>query len=148
MHSQKNYNIYTFESASEKNKRFRSIVVTQFISFSYNMLSFYVNKEKIKDLMIYLGKYYDIEEGQMEEIFKNLEEYSYINESKVKENFNQGESERISSENNNYLSLSQESSVSDPNAKSTENQNKIETNGSNNLKIKHNEDAKTYKSNK
>ena len=82
MHSQKNYNIYTFESSVQKNKRIKSIVVTQLISFSYNMLSFNVSKEKVKDLILSFSKYYEIEEVSVQEIIKNLEEYSYLNEKK------------------------------------------------------------------
>jgi hypothetical protein len=84
MHNQKNYNIYTFESQDEKSKRFKSIVVTQLISFSYNMLSFNINKEKVKDVIQNFIKYFEIEETKGEEIVKNLEEYSCITENKVK----------------------------------------------------------------
>jgi len=82
MHSQKNYNIYTFESSSEKFRRIKSIVVTQLISFSYNMLSFNVSKDKVKEVILFFCKYYEIEEENKQEVIKNLEEYSFLNEKK------------------------------------------------------------------
>ena len=85
MHSQKNYNIYTFESAKEKLRRGKTIVVTQLISFSYNMLSYDINKKRVEDVILYFSKYYEIEEENIGNIIKNLEEYSFLNKKKEKD---------------------------------------------------------------
>lgn len=84
MHNQKNYNIYTFESPDDKSGRIKNIVVTQLISFTYNMLSFGVSKGHIKDLILNFSKYYDLDDIKVEEIFKNLEDYSLIYDNKNK----------------------------------------------------------------
>jgi hypothetical protein len=53
------------------------------------MLSFEVPKEKVKEIILHFSKYYDIEENQIDEIIKNLEEYSNINQ-KLKDNDSSG----------------------------------------------------------
>ena len=88
MHNQKNYNIYTFETSEEKIKRIKGIVITQLTSFTYNMLSFEFPNDKVKDIVINFGKYYGLDNQKIEEILKSLEEYSQINENKIKVDFN------------------------------------------------------------
>lgn len=77
MHNQKNYNIYTFESGEEKTKRVKSIVANQLLAFTYNMMSFEVEKAKIKDLMLTFANSYALEDEKIEEILKSLEDYKY-----------------------------------------------------------------------
>lgn len=80
MHNQKNYNLYTFESQEEKSKRLKSIIVSQLNSFSYNMISFNLNKKKAQEIIAYFGKYFDIENSKIDEINSNLEEFSFMTE--------------------------------------------------------------------
>lgn len=118
MHNQKNYNIYTFESPEEKNKRIKNIVSTQLISFSYNLLSFNVSKEKIKELVYSFVKYYDISDDKTEEIIKNIEDYCYLNENITKEEKNNYELK----EKDNDLSVSTNCKVSDKLEESSDNE--------------------------
>jgi len=80
LHNQKNYNLYTFESQEEKSKRLKSIIVSQLNSFSYNMISFNLNKKKAQEIIAYFGKYFDIENSKIDEINSNLEEFSFMTE--------------------------------------------------------------------
>jgi hypothetical protein len=89
MHSQKNYNIYSFETQKEKLKRFKQTVSTQLVSFCYNMLSFEVNKSKVQDVIFTFCNYYELEVESIEKIKLTLEEYSSINSNKVKEELKQ-----------------------------------------------------------
>lgn len=89
MHSQKNYNIYTFESSKDKTKRLKTTVVNQLISFSYNMLSFDMNKERVKDIILYFAKYFDIDEESRNGVIKNLEEFNLMNQNKIKDDENE-----------------------------------------------------------
>ena len=88
MHNQKNYNLYTFESQEEKSKRLKSIIVSQLNSFSYNMISFNLNKTKAQEIIVYLGTYFDIENSKIEEINNNVEEFSSMTENNSSEEIN------------------------------------------------------------
>ena len=82
LHSQKNYNIYTFESSSDKLKRIKATVVTQLISFSYSMLSFKISRERLKEIIVHFSNYYEIEENNILEILKTVEDYCLIQHKK------------------------------------------------------------------
>jgi hypothetical protein len=82
LHSQKNYNIYTFESSSDKLKRIKATVVTQLISFSYSMLSFKISRERLKEIIVHFSNYYEIEENNIQEILKTVEDYCLIQHKK------------------------------------------------------------------
>jgi len=83
LHNQKNYNMYTSETNEEKCLRIKNTALSQLNSFIYNMLSFEIRKDKIRDLVINFCRYHQIGEDQMASIFKNIEDYQYIAEIKV-----------------------------------------------------------------
>ena len=84
MLNQQNYNIYSFENPAEKQKRIQNIVHGQLISFIYNLLSFDISKERVKELVEKFVDYYQLSEDQLKNLFKNIEEYMTIVESTMK----------------------------------------------------------------
>ncbi len=77
--------MFTFESNEEKQKRVKSIIVSQLVSYSYNMISFNLIKVKVIEVIEYFSIYHDLDETKTEEIKKNFEEFSIIMEDKNKE---------------------------------------------------------------
>jgi hypothetical protein len=78
MLNQQNYNIYTFESFSDKQKRIQSIVQSQLISFIYNMLSFEISKNKVKEIIERFADYYTLTEEILKNLYKNIDDYLNI----------------------------------------------------------------------
>lgn len=78
MLNQQNYNIYTFESSSDKQKRIQSIVQSQLISFIYNMLSFEISKNKVKEIIERFADYYTLSEEILKNLYKNIDDYLNI----------------------------------------------------------------------
>lgn len=78
MLNQQNYNIYTFESSSDKQKRIQSIVQSQLISYIYNMLSFEISKNKVKEIIERFADYYTLSEEILKTLYKNIDDYLNI----------------------------------------------------------------------
>ena len=53
------------------------------------MLSFDMNKERVKDIILYFAKYFDIDEESRNGVIKNLEEFNLMNQNKIKDDENE-----------------------------------------------------------
>jgi hypothetical protein len=82
MHHQKNYNLYSFESKEEKEKRMLNTILSQLGSFIYNMISFGMPSSDVQLLIEDFIKYYDIDKDNSEQLLKSLEEFNHISKSK------------------------------------------------------------------
>ncbi len=118
LHSQKNYNIYTFETSIDKIKRIKATVLTQLMSFSYSMISFKFRKERLKDIIIQFSNYYEIEENSLQEILKNVEDYCLLHDKSAVievEDKKQDNLVKIESDDLNQASIEQQSKLVESN---------------------------------
>jgi hypothetical protein len=84
IHNQRAYNLYHAESQSEKQMRIQSIGFGQLLSFAFNMLSFEISKEKVKDAITNFCVVYKIPEELSGQIIKSIEEYTTTLDQQVK----------------------------------------------------------------
>jgi hypothetical protein len=84
IHNHRAMNNYHNESHAEKQMRIQSIGFGQLISFSFNMLSFAISKEKVKDVIKNFSKIYKIPEEMSTQILKSVDEYSDSIDQQVK----------------------------------------------------------------
>jgi len=119
LHNQKNYNMYTSESNDEKTLRIKNTAFSQLNSFIYNMLSFEIRKDRIRDLVMNFSKYHSINEEGTQQIFKNIEDYQYISENKINKNPVQS----ISSEDKVQFSFDEDPTKINSNSTSTTDKN-------------------------
>lgn len=81
---QKNYNIYNQESPDDKQIRIQSIAFGQLLSFTFNMLSFEIPKERVRDTINSFCKSFKIPEEQSSQILKSVDEYTSTIDEQVK----------------------------------------------------------------
>lgn len=81
---QRNYNSYNNETQDERILRIQSISFGQLLSFTFNMLSFDIPKEKVKDISYVFIKNYKIPEEMGYQIIKTIDDYSETIDQKVK----------------------------------------------------------------
>ena len=67
---------YQSESPDDKNMRIQSVAFGQLLSFSYNMLSFLISKEKVRETINNFCKIYKIHEDMAAIVLKNVDNYS------------------------------------------------------------------------
>jgi len=84
IHNHRSFNNYHNESQSEKQMRLQSIGFGQLLSFSFNMLSFEISKEKVRDVIKNFSKIYKLPEELSSQIIKSVDEYSESIDQQVK----------------------------------------------------------------
>lgn len=84
IHNHRSFHNYYNESHSEKQMRIQSIGFGQLLSFSFNMLSFEIGKEKVRDLIKNFSKLYKIPDELSSQIIKSVDEYSASIDQQVK----------------------------------------------------------------
>ena len=84
MLNQQNYNIYSFENPTEKQRRIQNLVYSQLISFIYNMLSFEISKGRAKEIIEKFADYFQLNEENVNNLRKNIDEYMNNSESTSK----------------------------------------------------------------
>jgi hypothetical protein len=84
IHNHRSFHNYYNESQSEKQMRLQSIGFGQLLSFSFNMLSFEIGKEKVRDLIKNFSKLYKIPDEMSIQIIKSVDEYSATIDQQVK----------------------------------------------------------------
>jgi hypothetical protein len=84
VYHQKNYNNYTQESPDDKQLRIQSIAFGQLLSFTFNMLSFEIPKEKVRETINSFCKSFKIGEELSSQIIKSVDEYSSSFDQQVK----------------------------------------------------------------
>lgn len=75
---------YQSESDDERNQRTQSIAFGQLLSFSYNMLSFEIGKDKVGETINNFCKVYKLQKELSEQITKSVEDYSEKVDQQVK----------------------------------------------------------------
>jgi hypothetical protein len=76
LHNQRALHTYHSESADDKLMRMQSVAFGQLLSFSFNMLSFMIPKEKVRETIHNFCKIYKIQEDMAFQILKSVEEYT------------------------------------------------------------------------
>jgi hypothetical protein len=76
IHNQRALHTYQLESPDDKNMRIQSVAFGQLLSFSYNMLSFLISKEKVRETINNFCKIYKIHEDMAAIVLKNVDNYS------------------------------------------------------------------------
>jgi hypothetical protein len=84
IHNQRAYYAYGSESTEDKQMRIQSIGFGQLLSFSFNMLSFEISKEKVKETIYNFCKVYKIPEEMTGQIIKSIDEYTSTIDQQVK----------------------------------------------------------------
>lgn len=84
IHNQRAYTAYVAESAEDKQMRIQSIGFGQLLSFTFNMLSFEISKEKVRDTINSFCKQYKIPEEMSSQIIKSVDEYTSTIDQQVK----------------------------------------------------------------
>jgi len=83
-HGQKATNTYQNETPEDKQMRIQSVAFGQLLSFSFNMLSFLIPKEKVKDTINNFCKIYKIQDEMAMQILKSVDDYSDSIDKQVK----------------------------------------------------------------
>lgn len=84
VHNQRAYNAYNQESADDKQLRIQSIAFGQLLSFAFNMLSFEIPREKVRDTINNFCKIFKIQEEMATQILKSVEDYTTSMDQQVK----------------------------------------------------------------
>jgi hypothetical protein len=84
IHYKKNNNYDYKESATDKQIRIQSIAFGQLLSFTFNMLSFEIPKEKVRESIHSFCGLYKIPEELSTQILKSVDEYSSTMDQQVK----------------------------------------------------------------
>lgn len=84
VHNQRAYHTYHSESADDKQMRIQSIAFGQLLSFTFNMLSFAIPKEKVKDTIYNFCRIYKMPEEMASQIIKSVDDYTYSIDQQVK----------------------------------------------------------------
>ena len=96
LHTQKNYNIYTFESNTEKLRKNKQTAFNQLNTYVYNMLNFEILKTTIKNIIYSFGRYYEFEEKQIEEFINIIKSFEYRNKDDAEHSNNNSDSSNSS----------------------------------------------------
>jgi hypothetical protein len=84
IHNQHVYHTYISESANDKQTRIQSVAFGQLVIYTYNMLSFYISKEKVKETINIFFKIYKLPEEMEIQILKSIEDYSPSTDQQIK----------------------------------------------------------------
>lgn len=84
VHNQRAYNVYHTETSDDKKIRIQSIAFGQLLSFTFNMLSFEIPKDKVRDTINSFCKLYKIQEEMASQILKSVDEYTTTMDQQVK----------------------------------------------------------------
>ncbi len=84
IHNQRSSSFCNQESPDDKQLRIQSIAFGQLLSFTFNMLSFEIPKEKVKDPILIFCKIYKLPEEMASQILKSVDDYSTTMDQQVK----------------------------------------------------------------
>jgi hypothetical protein len=84
VHYKKNHNFDYQESATDKQIRIQSIAFGQLLSFTFNMLSFEIPKERVRESINSFCGLYKIPEELSTQILKSVDEYTTTMDQQVK----------------------------------------------------------------
>jgi hypothetical protein len=76
IHNQRALHTYHSESPDDKQMRIQSVAFGQLLSFSFNMLSFLIPKEKVRETINNFCKIYKIQEDMAAQILKSVDDYT------------------------------------------------------------------------
>jgi hypothetical protein len=76
VHNQRAMHTYFSESFEEKQMRIQSVAFGQLLSFSFNMLSFQIPKEKVKETINTFCKIYKINDDMLIQLLRSVDDYT------------------------------------------------------------------------
>ncbi len=84
IHNQRALHTYFSENLEEKQFRIQSVAFGQVLSFSLNMLSFQIPKERVKETVLNFCKIYKINEDMLNQLLRSVDDYTDTVDQQIK----------------------------------------------------------------
>jgi hypothetical protein len=101
IYNQRAHHTYVSESADDKQTRIQSVAFGQLVTYTYNMLSFDISKEKAKETINNFCKIYKLPEELEIQILRSVDDYTPTTDEQIKNEIINDNLSTICNETNN-----------------------------------------------